>query len=711
MRTVTHNMVKHRLTILLYQTLRKSSLQFEGRVLHILMVKAGIQKIPYMALFDNFLEACQIFAHDFTYLYLNDAAARHNRRPNAELLGRTMTECWQGIENTDVFKMLKRSVSERVALQEEIEFRFADGSFGWYDVRSSPIPEGVIVLSQEITQKKLQERESERHERLFTALNKINHTILRTTDPATLFQKAVETLVDAAGFKMAWIGWCDETGRRIVPSAERGDDEHYLDDIEVLTDDSPHGNGPTGTAYKTHIVQICNNMRSDVKLAPWREKFIRSGFHAIAAIPILAPNSTGVLSVYADEIDFFQEKEIMLLKEVAADLAFALQNFEREREKRALEESAERAARILQAMMDSLPGIAYFFRRSGEYIRWNRNLELVTGYSHEEIARMHPLDFYEPVEKIKVAERIGEVFAHGKSSVEAIFVRKDGQKLAYYLTGCLVEFDGEPCLLGVGIDISELQKAQNEVLRLNAELEQRVEDRTIELKAINRELEAFSYSVSHDLRAPLRAVNGFAEIVLAKFSALLPDDGKRYLDRIRNGAHRMGELIDDLLAFSRLGRGELALANMEMRPLVDSALEELLPARQGRSLTIDIGELPACYGDAKTLRQVWLNLIGNAIKYTRTKNDAHIEIGSVVSDDEIRYFVKDDGVGFNMAYASKLFGVFQRLHRDDEFEGTGVGLAIVQRVINRHGGRVGAEAEENKGAKFWFTLGRHRENK
>jgi len=675
------------------------------------MVKAGIQKIPYAALFDNFLEACQIFAHDFTYLYLNETAQRHNRRPNVELIGRTMPECWPGIENTDVFKMLKQSIVDRVALQEEIEFHFADGSFGWYNVRSSPIPEGIIVLSQEITEQKIQARESKRHERLYTALNNINHAILRTSDPTLLFQKAVEALVDEAGFKMAWIGWCDTTGKHIVPSAVHGDAKNYLDGIGILTDDSPRGSGPTGTAYKTRSAQVFNNVQGDEKLVPWHEKLIQSGFQAIAAIPILAQHNTGVLTVYADEVDFFQEKEVVLLTEAAADLAFALQNFEREREKRAFEESAKRANRVLQAMMESLPGIAYFFRRSGEYIRWNRNMEIVSGYTHEEIAGMHPLDFFAHEDKNLFASRIGEVFARGESSVEVPLLLKNGVKIPYYFTGRLVEFDGESCLIGMGIDISDLQKAQYEILRLNTDLEKRIEERTTELKAINHELEAFSYSVSHDLRAPLRAVNGFAEIVLTKFSALLPDDGKRYLDRIRNGAHRMGELIDDLLAFSRLGRGELALTNMEMRPLVDSALEELLPARQGRSLAIDIGELPACYGDAKTLRQVWLNLIGNAIKYTRTKSDAHIIIGSEVFADEVRYFVKDNGVGFNMAYVNKLFGVFQRLHRDDEFEGTGVGLAIVQRVINRHGGHVGAEAEENKGAKFWFTLGRHRENK
>ena len=227
-----------------------------------------------------------------------------------------------------------------------------------------------------------------------------------------------------------------------------------------------------------------------------------------------------------------------------------------------------------------------------------------------------------------------------------------------------------------------------------------------QLESANKELEAFSYSVSHDLRAPLRAVNGFAAILLEEFGPHLPAEARRYLERINNGGKRMGELIDDLLAFSRLGRQPLGRRPMSMARMVQDALYELIPQREGRKIDIRIGALPDCLGDPALVRQVWVNLLSNAIKYTRGRAVAEIEIGSTSWTGEDVYFVRDNGTGFDMKYADKLFGVFQRMHRTDEFEGTGVGLAIVHRIVQRHGGRVWAEAEQDRGATFHFTLGK-----
>jgi len=230
-----------------------------------------------------------------------------------------------------------------------------------------------------------------------------------------------------------------------------------------------------------------------------------------------------------------------------------------------------------------------------------------------------------------------------------------------------------------------------------------------QLEAANKELESFSYSVSHDLRAPLRAVNGFAGIVLEEFGPQLPAMAQRYLERIRMGGQQMGELIDDLLAFSRLSRQALKRQRVDTTQLVQGVLDDLAAQREGRQLEVQIGTLPHCSGDPALLKQVWINLISNAIKYTRGREPARIEINCEPDHGEDIYFVRDNGTGFDMQYAHKLFGVFQRLHRADEFEGTGVGLAIVQRIIHRHGGRVWAEAHQGQGAIFRFTLGKEKE--
>lgn len=247
----------------------------------------------------------------------------------------------------------------------------------------------------------------------------------------------------------------------------------------------------------------------------------------------------------------------------------------------------------------------------------------------------------------------------------------------------------------------EAREAQQRVAAINASLERQAG----ELAAANRELEAFSYSVSHDLRAPLRALDGFSRILLEEHVGGLSPDAQRYLGIIRSSAVQMGELIDGLLRFSRLGRQTLNRHPIAVNPLVQQVLQDLQPEREGRKIEVVVSELPPCRADATLLRQVYANLIGNAFKFTRGCEPARVEIGAFEQGGETVYFVKDNGAGFNMRYADKLFGVFQRLHRPEEYEGTGVGLAIVQRIIYRHGGRIWAEAEPKRGATFYFVLG------
>jgi PAS domain S-box-containing protein len=367
----------------------------------------------------------------------------------------------------------------------------------------------------------------------------------------------------------------------------------------------------------------------------------------------------------------------------------------------------ERQAAVLREQAQMLD-LANVMARDleGHIILWNTGMEKMYGWTKKEaLGRVsHELLRTEFPESQKEIRR--RFFDQGDWEGELIHYRKDGQKLIVASQWVLhTDAGGNPAaILEINNDITERKRAEDQILQLNTELEQRVEDRTAQLTAANRELEAFTYSVAHDLRAPLRHSDAFTKILNEDYSAGLPAEAQRYLENICKGSRNMSRLVDDLLNLARVGRQELRRQPTSLTSLVGEVLSDLKRETVGRQIQWNVRPLPEVEGDSGLLKQVFANLLSNAAKYTRPRDVAVVEIGSMEMNGDIAIFIRDNGVGFNMKYADKLFGVFQRLHRAEEFEGTGVGLATVERIIRRHGGKVWAESAVDQGATFYFTL-------
>lgn len=377
--------------------------------------------------------------------------------------------------------------------------------------------------------------------------------------------------------------------------------------------------------------------------------------------------------------------------------------------RRELEERTAAEARF-SALLESAPDAMVIADAEGTIQLMNLQAETLFGYPRSELAG-RPIEVLIPanLRATHPLHRAGymkqpKVRPMGASR-DLFGLRKDGSEFPAEISLSPLTTDKGIWVMAAARDATDRYKAREEIRKLNEELERRVALRTAELDSANRELEAFGYSIAHDLRTPLRAIEGFSHILLEKHADEFSGPARKYLDLIGDRSIRMAVLVEGLLEFSRLSRHPIARRRIETRTLVREVLAEMAVELELRRVEVRIGELPPCRADSALLRQVYLNLLSNAFKFTRRRENAWVEIGFNGENGHGAYFVKDNGAGFDMRYADKLFGVFQRLHKREEYDGSGVGLAIAQRIVQRHGGAIWAEAEPERGATFFFTLG------
>lgn len=642
-----------------------SDIDFEGKKARLIMSlditsqkeaedKLQRSEARYRHTLDTMMEGVQIIGFDGTIIYVNDKLASQAKFTKEQMIGKTLPELYPGVEQSPIYQSYQQCLKDRQPIHLENKFEFPDQSVQTFEISVQPVPEGIFVLSADVTAK----REVDEKVRL---LNEA------TAKSEKRFRGVIESSHDIVLLMDASLAtfYRSPSARRAVGLVGDNSAEYRLS--RVHPDDVPSYNRSFERVQKEKGIPI-----------PISFRFRHYDGHYIW--------HEGFLTNLLDDD---------AVKAIVANLQDITQ-------RKISEQLLEKSERVYRTIASNIPGSAIcLLDENLVYTLLEGDMLEKFGYHKTDLLGKKVVDIVTPDRE----ERILGIFKRALAGEQVRI--EDSMAGCDTMSSYIPLKDDRNRVYGVMviiIDVTELKKAQKELKKLNLSLEHIIEERTAQLISANRELEAFSYSVSHDLRAPLRGIDGWSLALQEDYGTQLDEKANQYIARVRSETQRMGDLIDDLLKLSRISRTELKPARINLSDIIKTISERLLEENPGRNIHFTIAPGLMVKADAKLLEIACTNLMSNACKFTSRKEMAEISFGQTKYEGKPVFFIKDNGAGFDMATAKKLFGAFQRMHRQSEFPGTGIGLAIVKRIISLHQGDVWAEAELGKGATFYFTI-------